>query len=316
MSTSKIASVQTLENAFLRRLGAKKDDATVAALAEELLEESRQSTQGNRSGEATYRTVAAAEEAMWMLRQFESQMKAFPQTRKVLWGSIVEGWLADPIGLIQEKEKDFARFLAGAEEDDCLEFLLGRIRQGLDSINNVLARKKVVQFLHYRAAEDNDRVVSAVSKTLGRYMTLDQLVFVSHVLERIEGNGQTPLALQLTAPVVAKQAERAMQTSATLSDLCREYESVDRFRRPDCVEVRAIGSVVIVWKMGTNLGVLSDDLKKDAERHLEKMAEIAIHWKEKHQTHPSLSVELVREVVLHGSGSDKPVVLTKTIKLK
>src|SRR3990167_8797975 len=178
--------------------------------------------QGNRSGEATYRTVAAAEEAMWMLRQFESQMKAFPQTRKVLWGSIIEGWLADPIGLIQEKEKDFARFLAGAEEDDCLEFLLGRIRQGLDSINNVLARKKVVQFLHYRAAEDNDRVVSAVSKTLGRYMTLDQLVFVSHVLERIEGNGQTPLALQLTAPVVAKQAERAMQTSATLSDLCRE----------------------------------------------------------------------------------------------
>ncbi len=189
-TTETRTSVQAIEDALMRRVQVKQDDASAAALAEELLEEVRISSDKNRVGEACYMDVAAGKKAM-QVWAWIPENPAFPKTLDVLWKVIIDGWLTNAIGQSLDEEIEFVRFVSSAKvsNTNTRELMLTRVKEKLDDPREELAFGKVIRFLKHINLDTAERdMTEVIGRMLGRYADINYLVFCAHILDTLKRN--------------------------------------------------------------------------------------------------------------------------------
>ncbi len=283
-------SVVALEEAFKRRLNVKKDDASAAALAEELLEEVRITSDRNRIGEAAHRAVEAGLQAIALWGEIENPA-VFPLTRGILWEAIIDGWLADPIGHSKEESDAFALFIAAVSpgpHDKHRQLLLTRLKEGLDSIHEARAFHKVMEFFKVVDLDNVDEeLFGTFSRMFGRFGDKHYLVLAAHILSEVRSRSNTergfgyPSTTEIAASSIAKSVGdmlvKAYAAERMAIDCGFTEEAKLEFVAPDTLHV--------IWQV-------RDPGQPNATNDLRQKTELARSWIKSRPTAPKFKVAL------------------------
>jgi hypothetical protein len=180
-STVKRTSVQSLEDAFLRRMEYKKDDAGAAVLAEELFQEVSTSTDQNRISEAYFQLTAVGLKAMFLWEVLPKE--GFLKTRKVIWKAVIEGWLSfktDAVELVQ-----FRQFIR-KHFDSNNDYMLAYIKEQMDANAKNTAFQEVMAFWAETDLENVAGLTEAFSRMFGRYTRNELLKLVAPIFSALE----------------------------------------------------------------------------------------------------------------------------------
>lgn len=200
-------NITHLIQAFIHRVGSR-DDSINYALAKELIEVATEEIG----------VLAAAGIAREIVKQVDPVKHA--KAYKYLWGVVLEGWLAVDILPKKEREEEnlyLGRFIAETpliKLNTPVDPFLDQLRKGFDSLVPKTAKQRVISFLKLIDLDtDNDqRIATTVSKMLGRYLPVEQAIFLAHILEvmdefELKYSGRW----QSAAPLATKRVARILR---------------------------------------------------------------------------------------------------------
>lgn len=302
-------SVQAFEDAFHRRIKVKKDDAATAAVAEELFEEIRISLECPQMGAATYRNVAVGKKAMglWNILPADSLL---PLTRNALWVAILDGWLADSIGLTTEEERLFEQFICtvSVATDGMKEKILARLREKLgEDVTEQVAFAKVACLLkRVDLATADTGIITALGRMFGRYLQVKELVLCAHVLkERRDANAGLE-SRNIAAPYIAQATVRSLNAAQAAESMYRKLGLENGI-------LKMLSETSFELRFTSISDLTSTPEGRETIRYtLQLLADKINNWRKQHPSASEITFKLISEVRSKPTGGNAYIATVET----
>ncbi len=292
-------SVQSLEDAFWRRLN-KSDDNGAAMLVEELFEEVRIAVNPSKYDAKQQVVVGLKAISLWEALPKDT---AAPKTRIALWNAVLEGLLSDPAHCSRDEHKKFTDFLSTAYGGDVFNTLrIVRLKDKLDATHEDRACTEVMNFLKSadmrNTAMTTDMLI-AVSKMFGRYAEPTYLMLCAHIYHALKQAANSirgldnPNVLRIVAPYMKEMVVRAARLAQVGADMRSAFADIPTVGLTN----RDSGKMAITldWESSAGDAGSADEVARSKSFLAEQAMRVAT-WRTRNPGAPSFEVVLTTTV--------------------